>query len=284
MTYTATSKPLSEADARRLSEALASGEMLECQAVDAAEIAPGQWRVVVYLETPPTQEIAALVGLPGLTGFTVSPLPDADWVASSQAALPPVRVGRLLVHGSHDRAARRINDIAIEIEASQAFGTGHHGTTAGCLAAMADLARAHRFRNVLDLGTGSGVLAIAAARLWHATVLATDIDPRAAVIANENARLNGVGARVTSIAAIGFRHRAFKARGPFDLIVANILAAPLAVLAPELARHLAPGGSVILSGLLPGQRRMITAAYRNQGLSFVRASVRDGWLTLVLRK
>jgi ribosomal protein L11 methyltransferase len=200
----------------------------------------------------------------------------------SQAALPAIRVGRIVVFGSHARAARRVNDIAIEIEAAEAFGSGHHGTTAGCLAAMLELSRARRFRNVLDLGAGSGVLAIAAAKLWHARVLATDIDPRAAIIAAGNARINNVAGHVTSIAATGFRHRAFKERAPFDLIVANILARPLGDLAPALARHLASDGVAILSGLLPHQQREIVAAYRNQDLHLTRATTRDGWLTLML--
>jgi ribosomal protein L11 methyltransferase len=149
---------------------------------------------------------------------------------------------------------------------------------------MAELGRARRFRNVLDLGAGSGVLAIAAAKFWHASVLATDIDPRAAEITAENARANNVGRYVTSVAATGFRHPAFEERGPFDLILANILARPLADLAPALARHLAQGGTAILSGLLPNQQREIVAAYRNQGLRLGRTAIRDGWLTLTLHR
>lgn len=285
MTASATSAPLPEAAARQLADLLAGWDA--CQAVDASEVGPGLWRVIAYFPAPPdTGRLDALAREIGVTGpgWQIAALPDADWVAIGQAALPPVRVGRFLVHGAHARAARRANDIAIEIEAAEAFGTGHHGTTAGCLAAMAELGRARRFRNVLDLGTGSGVLAIAAARLWRASVLASDIDPRAVAIAAANARANGVGAYVRAITAAGFRHPAFRRQMPFDLIVANILAGPLTELAPTLARHLAAGGTTILSGLLPDQRRQVLAAYSKQGFRLDRASVREGWLTLTLNR
>jgi ribosomal protein L11 methyltransferase len=283
MVVSAASHPLSETAAARLADRLADWDA--CRAVDVWEAGSGLWQVVAYFaaapETAALEEIAQAAGVAG-PDWRIAALPDADWVAVSQTALPPVRLGHLLVHGRHARAARHANDIAIEIEAAEAFGTGHHGTTAGCLAAMAALGRARRFRNVLDLGTGSGVLAIAAAKLWHASVLASDIDPRAVAIAAANARANSVGRYVTSVAAEGFQHRAFEERAPFDLIVANILARPLAELAPAFAHHLAPGGFAVLSGLLPDQQRMIVAAYRNQGLRLGRAAIRDGWLTLTL--
>jgi ribosomal protein L11 methyltransferase len=286
-TSSATFALASEADAQRLSDKIAAHEVLTELAVAAAETTPGNWEVVVYFTGTPDNAMRAALHAAarefGSGNWQIAPLPEADWVAMSHAGLPPVRVGRFLVHGAHARAARRVNDIAIEIEAAEAFGTGHHGTTAGCLAAMAELSRAHRFRSVLDLGSGSGVLAIAAAKLWHASALATDIDPRAAEIAAANARANNVGRHVTSITATGFRHPAFEKHAPFDLILANILARPLTELAPALARHLAPGGSVVLSGLLPGQQREIVAAYRNQSLRLARAATRDGWLTLTLR-
>jgi ribosomal protein L11 methyltransferase len=286
MTGSAISCPLGEAEARLLADRL--GEWEACRAVDVSEGEPDSWRVTAYFAGAPPErieldEIAQAAGVVE-PGWEISVLPDSDWVAISHAALPPVRVGRFLIHGTHARAVRRANDIAIEIEAAEAFGTGHHGTTAGCLAAMLELVRGRRFQNVLDLGTGSGVLAIAAAKLWHASVLATDIDPRAAIIAAGNARINNVAGHVTSIAATGFRHRAFGERAPFELILANILARPLADLAPVLARHLAPGGSAVLSGLLPGQQREIVAAYRNRGFRFARAAIRDGWLTLILNR
>ncbi len=209
------------------------------------EIADRQWQVLAYFHAPPERvalDLAALSAGIQDAGLSLAVVPDADWVAVSQAALPPVRVGRILVHGSHDRAARRVNDIAMEIEAGQAFGTGHHGTTVGCLAAMAGLARAHRFTRILDLGSGSGVLAIAAARLWHAPVLATDIDPRAATSRRRTRTPTASARSLPASPQPAFATAPSRHARPFDLIVANILAGPLAALAPHLARHLAPGG------------------------------------------
>ncbi len=210
-------------------------------------------------------------------------LPDIDWVAKSLEGLKPVRAGRFLVHGSHDRDERRIGDIAIEIDAGQAFGTGHHGTTAGCLEMLDNVLRSSKVRNVLDLGTGSGVLAIAANRIAKVPVLATDIDPIAVKVARENARINQVASGIVFAAAPGFHHRSFKDHGPFDLIIANILAKPLMKLAPELARNLAPGGTVILSGILASQRWKVLSAYNAQKLAHVRTIWREGWVTIVLK-
>ncbi len=246
------------------------------------------WVVTAYLESASADDAGETVrDALGGDGFglriKVTRLPDADWVRKSLEGLPPVRAGRFLVHGSHDRGRRRASDTPIEIEAGLAFGTGHHGTTAGCLLALESAFRRQAFRNALDLGTGSGVLAIAIAKRWRVPVLATDIDPVAVRVATENAQLNGVAGLVEMRTAAGFAHPAFARWRPFDLIVANILAEPLSRLAPELARHLAPGGTVILSGLLPYQGRRVIAAYRNQGLRLVRRRVRDAWLTLELR-
>jgi ribosomal protein L11 methyltransferase len=211
-------------------------------------------------------------------------LPDIDWVKASLDGLKPVRAGRFLIHGSHDRDRRRIGDIAIEIEAGLAFGTGHHGTTSGCLDLIAAVSRRQHPRNALDLGTGSGVLAIALARLAHIPVLATDIDPVATAVARENARLNHVGALVETRTAVGFHDPAFAARGPFDLIVANILARPLMRLAPAMAAHLVPGGSIVLSGILDGQRNAVLAAYVGQKFRHVHTLRREGWATLWLQR
>lgn len=211
-------------------------------------------------------------------------LPDIDWVRASLEGLKPVRAGRFLVHGSHDRDRARIGDIAIEIEAGLAFGTGHHGTTAGCLEMIERVVRRERPRNALDLGTGSGVLAIALARLAHIPVLATDIDPVATRVAIENARLNGVAALVTSRTAAGFHSVVLRGKRPFDLIVANILARPLMRLAPEMAAHVTPGGSIILSGILAHQRDGVVAAYAGQWFRHVRTTEREGWVTLHLKR
>jgi ribosomal protein L11 methyltransferase len=211
-------------------------------------------------------------------------LPDVDWVAKSLEGLKPVRAARFFVHGSHDRDRRRIGDLAIEIEAGLAFGTGHHGTTAGCLEMIDAVVRRERPRNALDLGTGSAVLAIAVAKLAHIPVLATDIDPIATRVAAENARLNGVSAYVRTETATGFHHPAMRFAAPFDLIVANILAKPLMQLAPRMAAHLSPGGSLILSGILDRQRDAVIAAYIAQRFRHVRTLHREGWVTLHLKR
>ncbi len=211
-------------------------------------------------------------------------LPDVDWVARSLEGLKPVRAGRFFVHGSHDRHRRRIGDLAIEIEAGLAFGTGHHGTTAGCLDMIGAVVRRERPANALDLGTGSAVLAIALAKMAHIPVLATDIDPVATKVAAENARLNGVSAFVHTATAPGFHHPVFGHAGPFDLIVANILARPLMQLAPRMAAHLTPGGSLILSGILERQRDAVVAAYSAQRFRHVRTLPREGWVTLHLKR
>jgi ribosomal protein L11 methyltransferase len=209
-------------------------------------------------------------------------LPDIDWIAKSLEGLKPVRAGRFLVHGSHDRDKVGPSDIAIEIEAGQAFGTGHHGTTAGCLETIEKVLVSRRVRNALDLGTGSGVLAIAVRKLRNIPVLATDIDPIAVRVARENVRSNGIASGVTLETAPGFHSTAFSRHGPFDLIIANILARPLIKMAPQLVAHLAPGGSVILSGILAEQRWKVLAAYNGAHLRHVRTIWRNGWVTIHL--
>lgn len=220
----------------------------------------------------------------GSLAFSAEAVPDVDWVTKSLEGLKPVRAGRFLVHGSHDRDRRRVGDLAIEIEAGLAFGTGHHGTTAGCLEVMSEVVRRERPRNALDLGTGSAVLAIALAKLARIPVLATDIDPVATRVAAENARLNGVAAYVSCVTAPGFHHSAFAAWKPFDLIVANILARPLIRLAPQMARHVVPGGSLILSGILDSQRDAVVAAYAGQRFRHVRTLHREGWVAIHLKR
>nr|WP_298099111.1 50S ribosomal protein L11 methyltransferase [uncultured Shinella sp.] len=211
-------------------------------------------------------------------------LPDIDWIAKSLEGLKPVRAGRFVVHGSHDRGTARPGEIAIEIDAGQAFGTGHHGTTAGCLEVINSVMRSRRVKRVLDLGTGSGVLAIAARKLSPAQVLATDIDPIATRVARENVRINGIASGIALETAPGFHSTAFGRHGPFDLIIANILARPLMRMAPQLAAQLTPGGDVILSGILASQRWKVLAAYNGAGLSHVRTIWREGWVTIHLAK
>lgn len=218
------------------------------------------------------------------TGLQREALPDVDWVTRSLEGLKPVRVGRFLVHGTHDRPSRRIGDLAIEIDAGLAFGTGHHGTTAGCLEMIDAVVRREHPVRALDLGTGSAVLAIALARLGLSGILATDIDPVATRVAQENIRKNGVAPRIHAATATGFHAPAFRKAGPFDLIVANILARPLMDLAPAMRRHLAAGGSLVLSGILDSQRDKVLAAYRVQGFRHVRTLHREGWSTLWLKR
>jgi ribosomal protein L11 methyltransferase len=245
------------------------------------------WEASVYVFRPDEAEVydrfAALLAadFPGIR-IQREELPDIDWIAKALEGLKPVRAGRFVVHGSHDRGTARIGEIAIEIDAGQAFGTGHHGTTAGCLEVIHKVMRARTVRRVLDLGTGSGVLAIAARKLAPVTVLATDIDPIATRVARENVHLNGIASGIALETAPGFHSTAFGRHGPFDLIIANILARPLMRMAPQLAAQLAPGGDVILSGILASQRWKVLAAYNSLGLRHVRTIWREGWVTIHL--
>jgi ribosomal protein L11 methyltransferase len=274
---------LAEGPARALAAAIEGDEVLWMRSLDLNEIAPDAWQIAVYFEEEPdVAERAALARLGGKR-FAIKPLPETDWVAKSLEGLAPVRAGRFLVHGRHDRDKVRANDLAIEIEAGLAFGTGHHGTTTGCLLAIDRLAKARPIRNALDVGTGSGVLAIAVARRAHCAVLASDIDPVAVKVAGGNVRLNGVGRFVECVVAAGLDHAEIESRVPYDLIVANILAGPLVTLAPAIRKHLAPGGAAILSGLLTEQSRRVAAMYRGQGIVSEAAIVRGEWTTLFLR-
>jgi ribosomal protein L11 methyltransferase len=244
--------------------------------------------VSVYAPGEPDQVAARMTAvldrLAIPSGIGRETLEDIDWVTKSLEDLKPVRAGRFLVHGAHDRDRLRVGDIGIEIEAGLAFGTGHHGTTAGCLEMLTDVLRRERPRNALDLGTGSAVLAIALAKLAGIPVLATDIDPVATKVARENVRLNGVVRLVHAVTAAGFHNPAFTLNAPFDLIVANILARPLMKLAPEMARHLTPGGSLVLSGILDRQRDAVVAAYVGQRFRHARTTHREGWVTIHLKR
>jgi ribosomal protein L11 methyltransferase len=211
----------------------------------------------------------ALAGL-GEGGAALAPLPPRDWVAESQRGLAAFRAGRFWVHGAHETARPPRGAVPLQVDAGLAFGTGRHETTRGCLLALDRLARQRAVRRPLDLGCGSGILAIAMAKLWDApgdvSVLAVDNDPQAVAVARENAALNGVGERVRAVVGGGYGAAAIRAAAPFDLVAANILARPLIRLAPGLARALAPGGVAILSGLLDEQADAVMAAHRRRGL------------------
>jgi ribosomal protein L11 methyltransferase len=258
-------------------------------AVAAFERPDGRWDVTVHFAEPPDQPlvrelVANAAGREVAKGIAFDTVEAKDWVKASLEDLVPVPAGRFVVHGQHDRERVTPNKIGIEIEAALAFGTGHHGTTRGCLLLLDHVLKAWRPRRVLDLGTGTGVLAIAAARALHVMVLASDSDPPAGLVARENARLNVSGHLVQAIRATGFSAPQFARAAPFDLVLANILANPLRQLAAPLARHLAPSALVILSGLLTRQAPGVIAAYRARGLVPVRHLRIEGWSSLLLRK
>ncbi len=214
----------------------------------------------------------------------IAPVPEKDWVRESLLGLSPVKAGRFYLHGSHDRDIRRHGGISLEIDAGTAFGTGHHGTTAGCLSAFDDILKRNRPSRILDLGTGTGVLAIAANKALKVQTLATDIDAEAIRVTKLNAALNGVGPLLLGITAAGLHHPNIRAGAPYDLIFANILARPLASLAPGLCTILQPGGHLILSGLTVDQLRWIKACYINRGLRPTRVIRNANWIALVMTK
>jgi ribosomal protein L11 methyltransferase len=222
--------------------------------------------------------------LDGHGGLMVSTevLADADWLAMALSGLPPVRAGRFFIYGAHDRGLAPPNAVNLRIEAGAAFGTGHHGTTVGCLLAYDALLKRGRFNRVLDVGAGTGVLAIAAAKTGSPVAVGTDIDRPSVRIARENASLNQARARFVHASGLG--HRLVRAHAPYDLVFANILAAPLVMLAQDIKGALRPGGVAILSGLLRSQARRVLAAYRSRGFVLVTRLNRDAWSTLVLRR
>ena len=224
---------------------------------------------------------AVLAGYPTLRVVT-EVLADADWLAMALSGLPPVRAGRFFVYGAHDKGLAPASTINLRIEAGAAFGTGHHGTTVGCLIAYDQLLKRRRFNRVLDVGCGTGVLAIAAARTGSPVAVGTDIDGPSVRIANENAELNGTHAKF--VHASGLNHALVRDDGPYDLAFANILAPPLVALSHDIKLALKPGGFAILSGLLRTQERRVLAAYTSKGFRLVRRIHRDAWATLVLQR
>ena len=279
----------SEATAKNVVDLLTESFFEGQAAIAAFERPDGVWDVTVHFAEEPDQaSIRELVGLAAgedvARSIAFDTVEAKDWVKATLEDLVPVPAGRFTVHGQHDRARVPPNKLGIEIEAALAFGTGHHGTTRGCLLLLDQVLKKYYPRRVLDLGTGTGVLAIAAAKALHRSVLASDIDPASVRVAHDNARLNGSGDLVQVIQATGFEAPQFAQRGPFDLVLANILANPLRQMATPMAEHLAPSAQVILSGLLPPQAQSVIAAYRMRGLVLQRHLQIEGWSSLLMRK
>ena len=273
--------------ARRIAGALQDLIEPAPDALTIFEHGAAAWRIEAYYADAPEPRLVRnrlenILGA-GVPTPREEEVPDLDWVSLSQSALPPVVAGRFTIYGSHDRGRVPQGPNAILIDAGEAFGTAHHATTFGCLAAIDALTRRRRFARVLDLGCGSGVLAIALARaLPHAAILATDLDAPSVAVARDNMRRNGVAARVAAFAADGLDHPRLRGDGRFDLVAANILADPLVVLARGLARALASGGTLVLSGLLTGQAPRVLAAYRAAGFVLRTHRRIEGWSTLIL--
>ncbi len=286
-TYTALTTLPGRAPAEALGEAM---ERLEPQptgvGVFEVEDGSGLWEVGGYfLERPDGVALGILSAAFGAAEFAVSQLDDRDWVAQVRRELSPVEAGRFVVHGAHDAHRVPSQKIGLEIEAAMAFGTGHHATTQGCLLSLDALAREGRVaRNAADIGCGTGVLAMAVRAVFHRDVLAADIDGIATATARANFRANGFGASVPCITAPGFRSPVIRARAPFDLVLANILAGPLKKLAPDMSSHIASGGFAILSGILNRQAKSVEVVYEGHGLG-VTARRRIGeWTTLTLKR
>jgi ribosomal protein L11 methyltransferase len=277
-----------EPTARRLAAYLGEIFGADDTACAAFEGDGGQWHMAIHFRDQPDEanlraQVAIAAGVAAAAALTIEQVAPADWVKQSLAGLKPVRASRCIVHGAHDRARVRPNDIGIEIEAALAFGTGHHGTTHGCLLALDGLAKRGRARRVLDIGTGSGVLAIAAAKILRTRVIASDIDPVAVEAARANARLNRAHAAITFVRAAGANARAIATAKPYDLIFANILLGPLLRLAVPLRRLAGSRAHIVLSGLLPGHANAVLAIYHAQGFVLERRIPLDGWVTLVLK-
>ena len=291
--------PCTKAEAEALTEDIAPLALLDAPPVlmtsEPDPARPDDWRMDAYFEVEPTPAdlalLRSLVPSAGNADPTVEALEEQDWVTLSQAGLEPIRAGRFFVHTPAHRADVPADAVAFEIDAGRAFGTGQHETTTGCLLALDRLkATGASFSDLADVGTGTGLLAFAAMHLWPAArAIASDIDPVAIEVAEENARINKVKigrtrGQLELAVAPGLDHPRLKVRAPYDLLIANVLAGPLIELAPSLAGALAPGGRLILAGLLDHQADAVTAAYRRQGMMAGAAIQRGDWPTLVLRK
>jgi ribosomal protein L11 methyltransferase len=276
-----------EATAKRLASILAETFDHEAVAASAFE-SPNGWAVEAHFALDPDREkvvdlVRAVAGETTARAIRFEILEPKDWIAASLEGLVPVPVGRFVVHGAHDRVKVPSNRIGIEIEAALAFGTGHHGTTQGCLAALERIAKTKRPKRILDIGTGTGVLAIAAARVWHRAVAACDIDPQSVTIAHANAEANRAGAYVRVVQAAGVNAPAIRGRR-YDIVFANILVPVLKNLARPVRALSAKRATIILSGLLPEQANAALAVWRAQGFVLSRRDLVDGWVTLTLAR
>lgn len=287
LTWSALTTVTSQASADRLAmacEALAPEPM----GVGTFEIEDGSglWEVAAYFtEAPDDVALALLAAAHGAREFIVSEIPDQDWVAKVRRDLAPVPAGRFFVYGSHDADAVPAGVVPLLIEAAMAFGTGHHGTTLGCLLAFDRLVDAGvRARCVADVGCGTAVLGMAAAKIWPETVYVSDIDSVAVAVAQANVAANGLQGRVECIEAAGFDAPALHDAGPFDLVFANILKGPLIALAPDMARHVQTGGHVILSGILNEQADSVIEVYARNGFNLLHRDSIVDWTTLTLVK
>jgi ribosomal protein L11 methyltransferase len=281
-TLTCPSRSLDEAQA--LADLIDEHIAIDAMAVTVNETDEAQalWNTVAYFEDEASANEA--IRILNISGGEISEVPDEDWVRRSLEGLAPVVAGRFYLHGSHDRDKRRSGGHSFEIDAGTAFGTGHHGTTAGCMLILDAILKKQKPKRIFDLGCGTGVLAIAAAKACAVKVLATDIDPEAVRVTKLNATLNNLGPHIHALTAAGLHHHAIRQAGPFDLIFANILARPLVSLAQGLTHLLEPGGTIILSGLTRDQLRWVSAAYKTRGLIPTHVVKIENWVALALQR
>jgi ribosomal protein L11 methyltransferase len=274
-----------EVSAKRVAHLFAETCDSEAVAVSAFESEKG-WSVEVHFANDPdraaVRDLLRAISPDAAAVAVFETVAQNDWVSASLAGLKPVHIGRLVVHGAHDRAKVRVNQVGIEIEAALAFGTGHHGTTQGCLAAIDRLAHRRHPKSILDLGTGTGVLAIAAARLMRHMVIAGDVDPISVVTSRANARVNCVGNLVRVTRAAGVNSPLIRAHAPYDFVIANILLLTLKQLARPTGLLLSPGAIVVLSGLLNSQANAALAVWQAQGLTLIHRKTIEGWTTITL--
>ncbi len=276
--------------AEQLGECASSVSCFEEQASPHFESQPEDiWKLQLYCEQhPDSAELLRRIALLSASlnifppALTIAVVADTDWVSQVQDNFPPLYAGRYFVHGSHYKDIIPHTSYPLHIDAGRAFGTGEHETTYSCLQAIDKLAKKRHFSHMLDMGCGSGILAIAMAKTWKKPVVAVDIDTQSVQVTHNNARINRCSAFITAGLSNGYRSRLVRCNTPYDLIASNILAKPLVAFAPDLAKHLAPGGIAILSGLLTYQEQKVLAAHRMQGLRLVERIERNSWSTLIL--